>query len=157
MSLLRTVGDIHSVRKTYLGENKDKILLVLYTSKTHGVESPPQEIKFSASHEYKQEPNCFFCPFEAVVEYIAVRGKYANDSDPFFLLPDGVTPLKPHHFRTTLRELIRRLGLNHTLYDTHSMRGGHCSDLYKCRVSINRIRRLGRWKSNAVYKYLKCV
>ena len=32
----------------HVGNNKDKILIVLYSSKTHGVESRPQKVKISA-------------------------------------------------------------------------------------------------------------
>ena len=35
-------GDIH------VGHNKDKLMLVLYTSNTHGTDSDPQKIKISA-------------------------------------------------------------------------------------------------------------
>ena len=54
--LLR-VGEItqsdHVVKAAnlHMGSNKNKILIILYTSKTHGRESHPQEIKITAKEE----------------------------------------------------------------------------------------------------------
>ena len=40
---------VHSIRAkdVHISSNKNKILIVLYTSKTHGEESPPQKIKLT--------------------------------------------------------------------------------------------------------------
>ena len=32
------------------------------------------------------EPNRYFCWFRASREYLAIRGNYVNDNDPFFVL-----------------------------------------------------------------------
>lgn len=76
-----------------IGQNKNKILIILYTSKTHGLESRPQEVKItgtamaSQTHNYKpnrQQTNSnqfeqnkqnvkFFCPFEITRKYLMLR------------------------------------------------------------------------------------
>ena len=39
--------------------------------------------------------------------------------------------------------------------EVHSFRGGRTSDLANMGYSIDQIKALGRWKFNAVYRYLK--
>ena len=139
----------------HISGNKDKIMLVLYTSKTHGTESSPQRIKISAVQESKAyKCKRLFCSVKAVTRFMTVRGNYDNTNDQFFVFVDG-SPVKPKNFRATLRELLNRLGLNALLYDVHSFRIGRTCDLAKFGYSIEQIKSFGRWKSNAVYTYLK--
>ena len=140
-------GDIH------VGHNKDKLVVVLYTSKTHGQESRPQKIKISSVFTKRPEHR-FFCPFRTVNQYMNVRGSYKEVTDQFFVFSDN-SPVKPYHFRTTLRSLLDRVDLDSRLYDVHSFRIGRTCDLKKYGYSIDQIKAMGRWKSNAVYRYLK--
>ena len=75
-----------------IGQNKDKILIILYTSKTHSKESRPQEIKITArSSSEKQHvavAKQFFCPFAYMQKYIKLRGNYKSADEPFFVLRD---------------------------------------------------------------------
>ena len=73
---------------------------------------------------------------------------------PFFVLQDG-SPLEATQVRNVLRKLIKLLNLNEKLYDTHLLRIGRSSDLFKQGFSIDTIKKLGCWKSNAVYTYIK--
>ena len=54
-----------------------------------------------------------------------------------------------------LKRAIKAIGLDPNLYSIHSMRLGRGTDLEKQGISIPLIKKIGRWKSNAVYKYLK--
>ena len=56
----------------HLASNKDKLLLVLYTSKTHTKAMYPQQIKITSN---KLDPlrTAYFCPFTAVREFMRVR------------------------------------------------------------------------------------
>ena len=73
-----------------IGQNKSKILIILYTSKTHRLELRPQKVKIaetavaSQTHNYKlnrQQTNSnqfkqnvkFFCPFEITRKYLMLR------------------------------------------------------------------------------------
>ena len=56
----------------HIAENKDKIRILLYSSKTHSKESRPQEIQISA-HESTGHRICFFCPFMQLRNYLNVR------------------------------------------------------------------------------------
>ena len=160
------VGEItdspHNVKacNIHVGDNKDKIQIVLYTSKTHGVESRPQKVKISAVEQYmskqgmaKIQPR-IFCPIKAVITYMSKRGAYLANEEAFFIMADR-SPVKANQFRAVLRLLLDRLGLDSMLYDVHSFRSGRTCDLYKYGYSVEQIKILGRWKSNAVYRYLK--
>ena len=72
-------------KNIHVAHNKDKIMVVLYTSKTHGQESKPQRVKISGvpgcEARYKSQ---FFCPFRTVTTYMNIRGCYKEESDQFF-------------------------------------------------------------------------
>ena len=133
--------------------NKGKILVVLYSSKTHGKESRPQKVKISAAHMRTKDTKNF-CPFKVVKKYILMRGPHSSNKEQFFVFKDK-SPLKPDHVRKLLRELLTRFNLNSSLYDVHSFRIGRACDLEKFGYSVDQIKAMGRWRSNAVYRYLK--
>ena len=137
----------------HVGNNKDKILIVLYSSKTHGPESRPQKVRIAAAPTTMQNTK-IFCPLRIVLKYMAMRGSYLNASEPFFIMSDR-TAVKPHIVRNLLRTLLDRIQLDSSLYDVHSFRIGRASDLAKFGYSVEQIKCMGRWKSNAVYRYLR--
>ena len=145
----------HSIKacNLHIGNNKDKILIVLYSSKTHGKESRPQKVKISALPSVKED-NKLFCPFKTVTKYMNCRGSYFKDDEQFFIFADR-SPVQAQHIRKTLRDLLLSLNLDSSLYDVHSFRIGRTSDLEKFGYSLEVIKAMGRWKSNAVYRYLK--
>ena len=143
--------DIHSA------DNKDKIMILLYSSKTHGKESRPQSVKIERNASYKaklKDKKKYFCPFQSSREYLAIRGNYINESDPYFIFSDN-SPVKPSHARAVFKSILIRLNLNPKNYGTHSFRIGRATDLLKRGCPIEKIKQLGRWRSNAVYKYLR--
>ena len=161
---------IHSIKAVNVHEAKqyNRLLIVLYSSKTHGKESPPQKIKILGNktleitdskklvktHTIKKKDLGRFCPVEWTLKYIQMRPQITDLDEQFFILSDG-TPLPPNFMRTLLRDTIKSFTLDPLLYDTHSFRIGRATDLFKAGVDVEDIKLLGRWKSNAVYKYLK--
>ena len=146
----------HSVRAcdAHIAENKEKILLILYTSKTHGLESQPQKIKISsAKHEMKFKKR-HFCPFILMKNYLKLRGDYSSLDELFFVFHGGI-PVEQHFVRNTLTKLITRLGFDHRIYTFQAMRAGRATDLHKWGFSVEQIKIIGRWHLNAIYKYLK--
>ena len=143
------LGD-HTIKakNVHLGQNKNKILITLYTSKTHGQESAPQEIKITG------QTRRHFCPFRLTHKFMNPAGGFTSDQEQF-LSSATVSPVQPAHVRDTLSQLLSTLNLNPLLYNTHSLRSGRSCDLIKFGYSIEQVKKLGRWKSNAVYKYLK--
>ena len=144
-------------RNVYLSDNKDKVLFVLYSSKTHDESCRPQKIKISsldtaidtnvASHRH-------YCPFKLVTEYFRLRGNYSAKSDQFFVLQDN-SPLEQTLVREVLAKAIKDIGLDPRLYTFHGIRAGRATNLFEWGFSLETIKAIGRWKSNAIYKYLK--
>ena len=149
-----TEGD-HPIKAkdVHIAMNKNKILIVLYSSKTHSISNYPQQIKIEALVNRNKS---FFCPFMAVRNYLQERGaQYENNAENFFVFRDK-TPVKPVHVRNNLNACISSLGLNPKDYNTMSFRSGRASDMAKSgRFSIDQIKTAGRWKSGAVYRYLR--
>ena len=138
----------------HIASNKDKILIVLHTSKTHGRESWPQKIKIKASSSPLQIEK-FFCPFELMRSYLKVRGGFEEDTEQFFIFKDR-SPVKPEHVRTVLRDLLKTLGLQASLYNTHSFRIGKATEMLAAKFRISDIMRAGHWRTpSTVLKYLK--
>ena len=81
------------------------------------------------------------------------RKGYDKKCEPFFVFRDG-TPVSPINVRSTLRKVLRMIGLEAELYNTHSFHIGQATDLIKMGFSIEQVKLVGRWKSNAVYKYI---
>ena len=134
---LMRVGELthsqHTVKAANIhkGTNKDKILIILYSSKTHSKESYPQEIKITSVRQSKllvKGKSTFFCPFQIIRNYVGIRGNYVDIMENFFVFRDG-SPVKPIHLRKVLRRCIANVNLDPLLYDCHSFRIGHSCDL----------------------------
>ena len=145
------VGEVtvspHNIKAkdVHVGNNKDKIQLVLYSSKTHGKESRPQKIKISAvPNKDGTIPEKFFCPFKAVIKYMSIRGAYIDNQEPFFIFADR-SAVKADQVRTLLRKLLDNLNLDAVLYDVYSFRIGRTCDLEKFWYSVDQIKAMGRW------------
>ena len=144
-------------KDVHIGRNKNKMLFILYSSKTHSTGSRPQKVKISANSEWEDSwsKKLFFSPFTLMQNYIQLRGDdYVSNSEQFFLFRRKI-PVEPHHMRSTLKKLITNIGLDARLYETHSLHIGKASDMLCRGEPIEKIKLTGRWKSNAVYKYLR--
>ena len=143
-------------KNVHVATNKSKILLLLYSSKTHSEGSRPQKIKITSncsekSGKYSQR---HFCPFKLMRQYLHFRGNYGKDDDQFFIFRDS-SPVTPMHARSMLKTLIASLRLDPSLYGMHSFRIGRTSDLIKYNYSIEEVKIMGRWRSNVIYKYIR--
>ena len=145
---------ILKAKDVHLAQNKDKILLVLYSSKTHDEGCRPQKIKITSNKEERSGNYLkrHFCPFVLMREYLKMRGEYLSDKEQFFIFRD-FTPVTAGHCREMLSNILKKLNLDSTLYGMHSFRIGRTMDLIKYNYSIDEVKLLGRWKSNVIYKY----
>ena len=143
-------------KKIHVGCNKDKLLVILYSSKTHDKSVNPQEIKICANKIEKSGKyrNRHFCPFEVINTYMKFRKGYLMEEEPFFIFKD-YSLVKPDNGRQILKAMIRRLNLDPKLYGFHSLRIGRSSDLIKFGYPVEKVQRMGRWKSNVGYKYIR--
>ena len=148
-------------KNVHMAINKEKLLLILYLSKTHDEGVRPQKIKIVSNRKNNdflkkvKLTHSYFCPFILINNYIAARGCELNsENEQFFVLSNG-SPLMPVMARNLLKKLIANLGLDDRLYNFHSFRIGRSSDLIKFGYSVEEVKRIGRWHSNAVYKYIR--
>ena len=87
MRIGKLTSSQHSLKAkdVHIASNKNKILVILHSSKMHGKESLPQKIKISDKCHLKKKR--FFCPFSAVRTYLSVRGSYISDTEQLINLP----------------------------------------------------------------------
>ena len=141
-----------------IADNKRKILLILRSSKTHGKNMHPQLVKISSTRKKnsvsQDESKHKFCPYNLLRRYFKARGGYRHDTEQFFTFRDG-SPVTAYHFNFYLKLILRKCGFQNQYYGTHSLKAGRSSDLFKLGLPIEKIKKLGRWKSNAIYRYLK--
>lgn len=155
--LLR-VGEItkgpHAVlaQDVIIGKNKKKIQLILRTSKTHGLGDPPQVIAFYCDCHETKAPQ--YCPYELMVQYNKLKEKYANCKEQYFVY-QGHIPVQAAKFREVLKTLLRFANINADCFNTHSFRIAHANDLRRLGKDVSYIQQIGRWKSSAVWNYLK--
>ena len=143
--------------------NKQKMLFILRTSKTHGHGSKLQTIKINsvAYDPLGQETDTVilsdkYCPYILLSNYLDVRkSKRADDSEQFFVFRDRST-VTAQHFCKVLKRLLISAGFNSEFYGTHSIRAGRTGDLLDLGVNFEVLKKLGCWKSGVmVYTYLK--
>ena len=150
-----TANHTMKAKNIHVAQNKMKILILLYSSKTLTEGGVPHKIKITGTDNLMAPAALkFFCPFLLIRQFIEFRGGYLTDEEQFFVFKDG-TPIHHGHVRSTLRSMIKKLGLNPLVYNTHSLRTGRSVDMLRCSASIDEIKRAGRWKSSAVFRYLK--
>ena len=86
----------------HVAHSKDRVLITLYTSKTHGAESGPQKIRISSAQHVSRHRSNFFCPVQLVIQFMNMRGHFKKYGEQFFVFSDR-SPVLPIHFRSTLR------------------------------------------------------
>ena len=152
-----TAKDIH------IAENKNKMMFILHTSKTHWKDKKLQIIKINSNvytptgHRSLSLNKAIinkYCPFKLLRSYVEKRGGYYSLNEPFFVFSDK-SPVQPNHARRILSIVLKLAKFNHTNYSTLGFRAGQASDLSKLGLSVETIKKLGRWKSNAVFTYLR--
>ena len=100
-------------KDVHIGINKNKMLFVLHSSKTHGKDSKPQIVMITQEALSKSSfQNLFyprvqpvsryaslqFCPYELLHEYLAWHGGFTSLTEPFFIFRDR-TPVSPNNMR----------------------------------------------------------
>ena len=127
-----------------MATNKDKVLVVLYSSKTHSVADRPQKIKIISNKSERSGRYLHrnFCPFRLLSTFLHSRGGYTDDKEPLFVYGDK-TAVSPDAARKVLKEIIKNLGLDATVYDMHSFRIGRASDLIKFGYSVEEVKAHG--------------
>ena len=137
----------------HIAQNKNKIMVILYSSKTHGQANWPQKVIITVDDNITKKLN--FCPFAVMLNFINIRRKDVDLNEQLFIFRDG-SLVKPRHASAVLKSALTSLGLDASLYGMHSLRIGRASDLllkYNCTLDF--VKRTGHWRSNVVCKYIR--
>ncbi|XP_061194816.1 integrase/recombinase xerD homolog [Saccostrea echinata] len=92
-----------------------------------------------------------FCPVKALYDYTT---HFAHTSGPLFQFMSG-EPVTHHFISQQLCKLVSFIGLDPKLYKGHSFRIGAATHAASLGFSENYIQKLGRWRSNAVRRYIR--
>lgn len=92
------------------------------------------------------------CPVQSLLDYFTCRGVSAG---PLFRTRDGLAVTRKL-FTDYLATIFRACGLDSTKYKGHSFRIGAATFAAECGYSDAQIRLMGRWKSEAFRKYIRC-
>ena len=138
----------------FIATNKRKMLFILRSSKTHNKGNHPQKIRISAAGGIGRTKNKCFCPFQLVLNYLALRGDYSSKQEQFFVLKEGI-PLTSSMGRKVLKIVLKRLNMVVNHFNLHSLRSGCMTVLLAAGFPIEEIKMMARWKANAVFRYLR--
>ena len=92
------------------------------------------------------------CPVWALQNYFNLRGLSFG---PLFCYPN-LTPISRELFSSTLKRTLQFCGLDTTVFQTHSFRTGAASYYASLGLNDEKIRMLGRWKTTAFRRYIRC-
>ena len=67
----------------------------------------------------------------------------------------GGRPLAMDYFRIHMKDILARLDLNPDHYNTHSFRIGAATELFRRGISVDIIKKLGRWKGETFEMYTR--
>ena len=152
-------------RDVHIAKNKCKVMFVLKSSKTHTEADQPQVVKISSEASitstklgidlFKKEWLVRkSCPYHALREYLAIRGSFVEHNEQFFIFRDR-SAVTPANMRDILHRMLTIAGFDYMVYSVHSLRRGRAFDLLQYGVSVEMIKKIGRWRSNTVFAYLR--
>ena len=151
---------IIKAKDVHIGRNKNKLMMILQSSKTHAKNMKPRIIKIDSLGGNHITPVVITegaisdCPFKILKEYLQVRNKYRSIDEQFFVFSDR-TPVQPTQFNRLLKYLIKFTSLDSKPYSVHGLCMGRAADLLDMGVPVQTIMKLGRWKSSAIFTYLR--
>ena len=140
-----------------IGINKCKLMFILRSTKTLYKSSKPQVVKISATSKTDESSTGkekYFCPYQLLNNYRQHRSKLSDREEEFFVFKDK-SVVTAEHFRYIFKIILKLAGFDERLYGTHSLCAGRSIDLLEMGFSVETIKKMGRWKSNAVYAYLR--
>ena len=157
------VAGLHAIlaRNVHIGTNKKKFLFILEISKTHNRGDKPQMVKITSKplEHFRGKPRASStsstaCPFTIIKYYIQLHPSSHHSGEPFCVFKNNI-PVQQLQIRNMLKVVIAEARLDATYYTFHGFRTGRSSDLLKLGISIETIKKVGRWRSNVVFAYLK--
>lgn len=109
-------------------------------------------MRFKISLNELHESNKEICPVRALVRLIKHKADESGDDELFGLEGKSIriTYKKAMHWT---REALSVAGFNARKYGTHSFRIGATTSAFAIGMSVDEVKMLGRWSSNAVERY----
>ena len=121
---LLCVGEVttgsHLIRvvDVHIAANKKKLMFILWTSKTHGLNKHPQIVKISSTDKSisqafkltgKHHHGSHYCPFHILQEYLNVWLTCKSIHESFFIYSDR-SPVTPYHVSEILCHMLKLSG-----------------------------------------------
>lgn len=131
---------------------KRKVKCILRSSKTHHNGNAPQVIDVIPDRSVL---GTSVCPFNVLKNFSQIRPKRIAAGAQYFVFADG-SRVTDRHYRSVLRKILSNLGLPQKSFNTHSLRIGRASTLFKRNVPVEVIQKFGHWKYvSTAFKYFK--
>ena len=140
------IGEItNSVHNIHLNQitMKENCLSLRFHSFKHSSNEPINKHEIATSGHT-------FCTVNIMKNYLSVRGKGAG---PLFQYKNQ--PVSKSHFAAVLKTICKVCNIGHKRITPHSFRIGAANHWVNQGYSDHQIMRMGRWKSNAVFVYLR--
>ena len=139
----RNTLSIHQITKVFKKGSVCAIRVYFERFKHSNSETPVLEIP-------KQSDTT--CPVFHLERYVAIRP--INNINTLFLTSQG-SPVTRAKFLAIFHKCISYHSLDTSRYNTHSFWIGRCTDLVLQGFSNDKIKKIGRWKSNAYLRYVR--
>ena len=104
-------------------------------------------------HSRKVEQNTY-CLYQLLRDFLQVQGPYKTPDEPFFIFSNE-SPVRPIHMRNSLKTALHLSGLDNGLHGVHSLCSRRAGELLCLGITVETIKKLGCWRSNAVFRYLR--
>ena len=88
----------------HVAKNKNKILVILFSSKTQTEDSYPQKVKITAQQPARRQK--FFCLFNLIKQYLRICGGYSNENEPFYIFTDK-SPVMDITYAKLFKKLLK--------------------------------------------------
>ncbi len=132
----------HNIMYENVVVNTDNVVLTLLSYKHSAA---PVSLVLNAVR------NKTMCPVQAMRSYLINRG---TNSGYLFVQADG-SPISRSHFTKRLNECLKFCGVDTQNITSHSFRIGGATHAARCGHSDDAVKKMGRWKSNALSRYIR--
>ena len=149
------IGEITTCHRSPSVININQVVKVVdATNKTIKIKITLNDFK----HSYNERPAVLtlsrrsdICPVQSLLDYFSVRD---SSNGPLFQLSSG-NPVPRTLFTIFLASVFRACGLDSSKYKGHSFRIGAATFAAEWGFSDEKIRAMGRWRSDAFHKYIR--
>ena len=129
----------------FIGNQRNPNALILdfklHKTNKHGI--------YSAKVECICSCDLGICPVHIIYKFMKVRdGEYGDDPHLPFLLRLNEMPIPQYAVNHLIKNLTIKMGLDPTLYSSHSLRSGRATDLARANKPAWFIKKWGRWRSD---------